>query len=389
MDNKKDFDSNTLTNNSDFDEILAQPEGNIKVIGVGGGGCNAVDNMILCGIKNVDFICANTDSKALNRNRSFHKIRLGNDLTRGLGAGSRPEIGKKAALEDREKIREILKGTDLLFITAGMGGGTGTGAAPVIADLAKELGILTVGVVTKPFLSEGEKRKKIADEGIAELKNYVDSLIVLPNEKLLQTLSPDISLRDAFLAADEILKGAVIGITEVIKTPGIISLDFSDIKTVMSGRGLAMMGSAYSSSSTSNNRAEDAAKKAIYSPLLHDISLEGAKGILVNISSAPGSLKIQEYQDILKIINPLINDESDLKVGMAEVEGMPEDQIHITVIATGLDESKEKNTPTNNPALNYLNRGDDVMNNTEGNDNFNSFSPSNKNIGAFFRRNRS
>src|SRR3990167_6934158 len=260
------FDLATHDTSYDIQEVMTHVGEVIKVIGIGGGGCNAIDNMVRSGVKNVEFICANTDAKALSRNRAHHLLQLGHGLTRGLGAGSQPEIGKKAAMEDREKIAALLKGTDMLFIASGMGGGTGTGAAPVIADIARSLNILTVGVVTKPFSYEGEKRSKIAETGIEELKKYVDSLIVLPNEKLLSELDEEVSMRAAFAAADDVLKGAVLGITEVIKTPGVISLDFADVRTVMSGRGLAMMGS--SSSSNGPNRARDAAEKAIFSPLL-------------------------------------------------------------------------------------------------------------------------
>ncbi len=307
----------------------------IKVIGVGGGGCNAVDNMVKSGVKHVEFICANTDAKALSRNRAHHLMQLGHSLTRGLGAGSQPEIGKKAAMEDREKMAALLKGTDMLFIASGMGGGTGTGAAPVIADIARSLNILTVGVVTRPFEYEGEKRRKTADLGIEEMRKYVDSLIVIPNEKLMTELDEDVSMREAFAAADDVLCGAVSGITEVIKTPGLISLDFADVKTVMSGRGLAMMGSG---AAKGQSRAQEATEKAIYSPLLDDLSLDGARGVLVNISSAPGSLKMREYHEIIGIIQRHIHPDSDFKAGMAEIEDMDEEEIRVTVIATGLND---------------------------------------------------
>ena len=320
---------------NDMQQVMTHIGEVIKVIGVGGGGCNSVDNMVRSGVKNVEFICANTDSKALSRNKAHHLLNLGHGLTRGLGAGSLPEIGKKAAMEDREKIAALLKGADLLFIATGMGGGTGTGAAPVIADIAKSLNILTVGVITKPFVFEGEKRKKTAELGIEELKKYVDSLIVIPNEKLLSELKGDISMREAFAAADDVLKGAVLGITEVIKTPGVVSLDFADVKTVMSGRGLAMMGS---SSACGANRAREAAEKAIFSPLLDDVSLDGAKGVLVNISSAPGALKMKEYNEILSIIQVHADSSADFKAGMSEIADLPEDEIRVTVIATGLSD---------------------------------------------------
>ncbi|MBP9743222.1 MAG: cell division protein FtsZ [Burkholderiales bacterium] len=336
------FDLTTLDNHYDMQEVMTHVGEVIKVIGVGGGGCNAIDNMVRSGVKNVEFICANTDAKALSRNKAHHLLQLGHGLTRGLGAGSQPEVGKKAAMEDREKIAALLKGTDMLFIASGMGGGTGTGAAPVIADIARSLNILTVGVVTKPFSYEGDKRKKIAEAGIAELKKYVDSLIVLPNEKLLSELDEEISMRAAFAAADDVLKGAVLGITEVIKTPGVISLDFADVKTVMSGRGLAMMGS--SSSCNGPDRASDAAEKAIFSPLLDDVSLDGAKGVLVNISSAPGALRMKEYHEILGLIQNHVHPEADFKAGMAEIENLPEEEIRVTVIATGLSDVRNSDT---------------------------------------------
>lgn len=309
----------------------------IKVIGVGGGGCNAIDNMVRNGVKNVEFICANTDAKALSRNKAHHLLQLGHGLTRGLGAGSKPEVGKKAAMEDREKIANILKGSDMLFIAAGMGGGTGTGAAPVIAEIAQSLGVLTVGIVTKPFKYEGDKRKKSALEGIVELRKYVDSLIVLPNEKLLSELDEEVSMRDAFAAADNVLRGAVLGITEVIKTPGIISLDFADVKTVMTGKGLAMMGSA---SARGDSRAIEAAQNAIFSPLLDDVSLDGATGVLVNVSSCFGSLKLKEYHEIIELIQNHVHPDADFKAGMAEIEGLEEDEIRVTVVATGLPEAE-------------------------------------------------
>ncbi len=308
----------------------------IKVIGVGGGGCNAVSHMMGTDLKEyVEFLSANTDSKALSCSSGHKMIQLGHSLTRGLGAGSEPEIGKKAAMEDREKIAALLKGTDMLFICAGMGGGTGTGAAPVIADIAKSLGILTVGVVTKPFFYEGNKRKLIAERGIEEMLKCVDSLIVVPNEKLMTELDNDIeeiSMRDAFLAVDNVLCDAISGITEVIKLPGIMSVDFADVKTVMTGKGFAMMGSALSEG---QDRAKAAANKAICCPLLEESSLEGAKGVLVNISSN-GSLKLREYHEIIGIIQELIHPEADFKAGMAEVPDMDPGQIRVTVIATGL-----------------------------------------------------
>ncbi|MBY0379554.1 MAG: cell division protein FtsZ, partial [Burkholderiales bacterium] len=327
------------------------------------------------------------DAKALSRNKAHHLLQLGHGLTRGLGAGSQPEVGKKAAMEDREKIASLLKGTDMLFIAAGMGGGTGTGAAPVIADIAKSLNILTVGVVTKPFSYEGEKRRKTAEIGIDELKKYVDSLIVLPNEKLLSELDEEVSMREAFAAADDILRGAVLGITEVIKTPGVISLDFADIKTVMSGRGLAMMGSAMA---TGTDRAKQAAQNAIFSPLLDDVSLDGARGVLVNVTSAFGALRMKEYHEILGLIQNHIHPDADFKAGMAEVEDMDPEEIRVTVIATGLSDIKT-NLVENN--LFKKNEGEIVDGTTkieEANDPFNNnFDKGMFSTPAFFRRNRS
>ena len=386
------FDLTTLDNNYDMQEIMTHVGEVIKVIGVGGGGCNAIDNMVRSGVKNVEFICANTDAKALSRNKAHHLLQLGHGLTRGLGAGSQPEVGKKAAMEDREKIAALLKGTDMLFIASGMGGGTGTGAAPVIADIARSLNILTVGVVTKPFSYEGDKRKRIAETGIAELKKYVDSLIVLPNEKLLSELDEEVSMRAAFAAADDVLKGAVLGITEVIKTPGVISLDFADVKTVMSGRGLAMMGS---SSSNSADRAADAAEKAIFSPLLDDVSLDGAKGVLVNISSAPGALRMKEYHEILGLIQTHVHPDADFKAGMAEIEDLPEDEIRVTVIATGLSDVRGGHEGL---FVREANSGDSesaapeeaqLVNDNVSDPFSNNFNKSSFSTPSFFRRNRS
>lgn len=342
MDKLFEFDQ-SIANGDSLQQVMTHVGEVIKVIGVGGGGCNAVDNMVRNGVKNVEFICANTDAKALSRNKAHHLLQLGHGLTRGLGAGSKPEIGKKAAMEDREKIANILKGSDMLFIAAGMGGGTGTGAAPVVAEIAQSLGILTVGIVTKPFNYEGDKRKKTALEGIVELRKYVDSLIILPNEKLLSELDEEVSMRDAFAAADNILCGAVLGITEVIKTPGIISLDFADVKTVMAGKGLAMMGSA---SACGDSRAVEAAQNAIFSPLLDDVSLDGATGVLVNVSSSFGSLKLKEYHEIIELIQNHVHPDADFKAGMAEIDTLQDDEIRVTVVATGLPEMNSNNLDT-------------------------------------------
>ncbi|WP_293759698.1 cell division protein FtsZ [uncultured Aquitalea sp.] len=310
----------------------------IKVIGVGGGGCNAIDNMINGHVHGVEFICANTDAQSLQRNRSAQRLQLGNNLTRGLGAGANPEVGRNAALEDRERIADALRGANMVFVTAGMGGGTGTGAAPVVAEVAKELGILTVGVVTRPFEHEG-KRMKVAQAGIDELKKHVDSLIVIPNEKLMEVLGDDVTMREAFRAADDVLKGAVAGIAEVITCPGLINVDFADVRTVMGEMGLAMMGSAYASGI---DRARVAAEQAVASPLLDNITLEGARGVLVNISTAPGCLKMSEYREIMSIIRQYADEDAQIKFGTAEVEDMDEDTIRVTLIATGLGQQQPK-----------------------------------------------
>ena len=304
----------------------------IKVIGVGGGGCNAIDNMISSQVQGVEFICANTDAQALKRNRAPQKLQLGTNLTKGLGAGANPDTGRNAALEDRERIAEMLRGANMVFVTAGMGGGTGTGAAPVVAEVAKELGILTVGVVTRPFEHEG-KRLRVAGDGIELLKKHVDSLIVIPNEKLMAVLGEDVTMREAFRAADDVLKGAVAGISEVITCPGLINVDFADVRAVMGEMGLAMMGSAYASGI---DRARVAAEQAVASPLLDNITLEGARGVLVNISTAPGCLKMSEYREIMSIIRQYADEDAQVKFGTAEVEDIPEDTIRVTLIATGL-----------------------------------------------------
>ncbi|GGY09353.1 cell division protein FtsZ [Paludibacterium paludis] len=311
----------------------------IKVIGIGGGGCNAIDNMIDNKVQGVDFICANTDAQTLKRNKAPVKVQLGSNLTKGLGAGANPDVGRNAALEDRERITEMLRGANMVFITAGMGGGTGTGAAPVFAEVAKEMGILTVGVVTRPFDHEG-KRMKVAQAGIDDLKKHVDSLIVIPNEKLMEVLGEDVTMREAFRAADDVLKGAVAGIAEVITCPGLINVDFADVRTVMSEMGLAMMGSAYASGI---DRARVAAEQAVASPLLDNITLEGARGVLVNISTAPGCLKMSEYREIMSIIRQYADEDAQVKFGTAEVEDMAEDTIRVTLIATGLGQRKNGN----------------------------------------------
>lgn len=307
----------------------------IKVIGIGGGGCNAINNMINNTIAGVEFISANTDAQALGKNQAPKRIQLGTNLTRGLGAGANPEVGRAAAQEDREAIADAIRGANMLFITTGMGGGTGTGAAPVVAEIAKELGILTVAVVTRPFEHEG-KRINIAHQGIEQLKSQVDSLIVIPNDKLMTALGEDVTVREAFQAADNVLHAAVAGISEVVTRPGFINLDFADVKNVMSITGMAMMGSG---SAQGVDRARLATEQAIASPLLDNVSLDGARGVLVNITTAPGCLKMSEYREIMRVVNEYAHPDSERKYGTSEDEDMPEDAIRVTIIATGLKEN--------------------------------------------------
>ena len=307
----------------------------IKVIGIGGGGCNAINNMIKNTIQGVEFISANTDAQALGKSDAPKRIQLGTNLTKGLGAGANPEVGREAALEEREAITEAVRGANMLFITTGMGGGTGTGAAPVVAEIAKEMGILTVAVVTRPFEHEG-KRIHIAQQGIEHLKSQVDSLIVIPNDRLMTALGEDVTVREAFRAADNVLHAAVAGLSEVVTRPGFINLDFADVKNVMSITGMAMMGSG---SSQGVDRARLATEEAISSPLLDNVSLDGARGVLVNITTAPGCLKMSEYREIMRVIDDYAHPDSERKYGTAEDENMPEDAIRITIIATGLKEN--------------------------------------------------
>ncbi|HKM36338.1 MAG TPA: cell division protein FtsZ [Thiopseudomonas sp.] len=309
----------------------------IKVIGVGGGGGNAVNHMVASNIEGVEFICANTDSQALRDITARTILQLGANLTKGLGAGTDPEVGRKAAEEDRERIAEVLQGTDMVFITTGMGGGTGTGAAPVIAQVAKEMGILTVAVVTRPFPFEGRRRLQIADEGIRALALHVDSLITIPNEKLLTILGKDATLLSAFAKADDVLAGAVRGISDIIKRPGMINVDFADVKTVMSEMGMAMMGTG---SATGSNRAREATEEAVRNPLLEDVVLHGARGILVNITAGP-DLSLGEYEEVGSIIEAFACDEAMVKVGTV-IDPDMRDELHVTVVVTGLNERAEK-----------------------------------------------
>jgi cell division protein FtsZ len=303
----------------------------IKVIGVGGGGGNAVKHMIASKIEGVEFICANTDSQALKDIDARTVLQLGNSMTKGLGAGANPEIGRQAAMEDRERIAEVLRGADMVFIAAGMGGGTGTGAAPVVAEVARDLGILTVAVVTKPFPFEGRKRMIIADAGIKELGERVDSLITIPNEKLLSVLGKSTSLLDAFKAANNVLLGAVQGIADLIIRPGMINVDFADVRTVMGEMGMAMMGTGRA---TGENRAREAAEAAIRSPLLEDVNLQGARGILVNITAGI-DLSLGEYSEVGSIIEEFASGDATVVVGTV-IDPELTNELRVTVVATGL-----------------------------------------------------
>ncbi len=305
----------------------------IKVIGIGGGGNNAVSHMADSHIDGVEFICANTDAQALRRLNFGTIIQLGVELTKGLGAGSNPNVGKQAAEENKDRIEEVLKGADMIFLTAGMGGGTGTGGIPVVAEIAKNMGILTVAVVTKPFAFEGNRKCMIAEQGIAELEKYVDSLIIIPNQKLLPVLGNKVSLIDAFKAANNVLLDAVRGITDLIVHPGMVNVDFADVRTVMSGMGAAIMGIG---SASGDNRAKEAAEKAIACPLLEDINLQGARGILVNVSAA--DIGIAEYNEIGAIVHAFAAEDAVVKVGMA-VDPDLQDEIKVTVVATGMSSS--------------------------------------------------
>ena len=312
----------------------------IKVIGVGGGGGNAVNHMLRSNIEGVEFICANTDAQALKNTEVRTALQLGSNVTRGLGAGANPDRGYEAATEDRDRIYEALEGADMVFITAGMGGGTGTGAAPIVADVARELGILTVAVVTRPFGFEGRKRQAIAEEGIRQLKDRVDSLITVPNEKLLAVLGKSTSLLQAFAAANDVLLGAVQGIADLIIRPGMINVDFADVKTVMSEMGMAMMGSGRS---TGEGRARIAAEAAVLSPLLEDIDLQGARGILVNITAGP-ELSLGEFSEVGDTVEEFASDNATVVVGTVIDPDMG-DEIRVTVVATGLGRPEEEVRP--------------------------------------------
>ncbi len=303
----------------------------IKVIGVGGCGGNAVDHMISQGVSGVEFICVNTDAQALKRNQAQVQLQLGTAVTKGLGAGANPEIGRQAAMEDRERLAELINGADMLFLTAGMGGGTGTGAAPVVAEIAKELGVLTVAVVTKPFAFEG-KRQRIAAEGLEALSQHVDSLIIIPNDKLTQVLGNTVTLDEAFKAANDVLHGAVAGIAEIISSPGMINVDFADVRTVMAEMGMAMMGSA---KAAGPDRARAAAEQAVACPLLEDINIQDARGVLINISASRSSFQLQEMYDVMETIKAFAADSATVIVGTVYDETI-EDNLRVTIVATGL-----------------------------------------------------
>jgi cell division protein FtsZ len=303
----------------------------IKVIGVGGCGGNAIDHMIARGVQGVEFICANTDAQALKRNQAKVQLQLGTGITKGLGAGANPEIGRQSALEDRDRIAELISGADMLFLTAGMGGGTGTGAAPIVAEVAKELGVLTVAVVTKPFAFEG-KRQRIAQEGLDALAQHVDSLIVIPNDKLMQVLGSQVTLDEAFQAANEVLHGAVAGIAEIISCPGMINVDFADVRTVMAEMGMAMMGSA---KADGPDRARVAAEQAVACPLLEDINISDARGVLVNISASKATFQLQEMYDVMETIKAFAAESATVIVGTVYDDEL-ESSLRVTIVATGL-----------------------------------------------------
>ena len=328
----------------------------IKVIGVGGGGCNAVNRMIRAKVEGVEFITANTDLQALKLSQAPTKLQLGAKLTKGLGAGANPETGRKAALEDTEKIIEALEGADMIFITAGLGGGTGSGAAPVVASLASELGALTVAVVTKPFAFEGKRRMLQAEQALQDLVGCVDTVIVIPNERLMETVEKGTSFFDAFRIADDILRQAVQGISDIITVPGIINRDFADVKTIMSGQGYAVMGTAIA---TGANRATDAAMRAISSPLLEDNSIQGAQGILINISGS-NSLTLHEVHEASSVIQKAAHENANIIFGAVQDDNM-KDSLKITVIAAGFKEANRKNVqPRQTPVAKSWNSAPEV-----------------------------
>jgi cell division protein FtsZ len=329
------------------DSSLQETYGNptvIKVIGVGGGGSNGINRMIAAGLTNVEFIAVNTDLQALQRSNAETRLPLGSKLTGGLGAGGVPEVGEKAAMEDKEEIQNVIRGADMVFVTAGMGGGTGTGAAPVIAQVAREMNILTVAVVTKPFTFEGKTKMRLADEGISKLRDAVDTLITIPNQHLLKLVDRKTPITQAFLMADDVLRQGVQGISDLITKPGEINIDFADVKTIMNGRGDALMGIG---TGNGDNRAVDAATNAINNPLLEDARIEGAKGILVNVSGGL-DFSLTEYEEVLNIITANADDDALIIAGSA-IDELMEDEVKVSVIATGFNQEDEPEEPQEEP----------------------------------------
>ena len=327
-------------------EILdaSNQEAEIKVIGLGGCGGNAVDHMVASGVHGVEFICANTDAQALKRGQAKTQIHLGSTLTKGLGAGANPEIGRQAAIEDRERIADAIRGADMLFLTAGMGGGTGTGAAPVVAELAREMGILTIAVVTKPFGFE-RKRVRVAQDGIEQLGQFVDSLIVIPNDKLMEVLGAEAKMAEAFNAANDVLRGAVAGIAEIITLPGTINVDFADVRTVMSETGMAMMGTGAASGV---DRAKMAAEQAVACPLLENVDLNNARGVLVNVSGSPETLTLGEIHEVMDTVSEFVADDATTIFGSVFDESMG-DALRVTIVATGLGGALQRAQPQPQP----------------------------------------
>ncbi|MFC0309785.1 cell division protein FtsZ [Gallibacterium trehalosifermentans] len=317
-----------------IDEIVQDAV--IKVIGVGGGGGNALNHMVQDEFNGVEFFSVNTDAQALRKSLAPQTIQIGAEITKGLGAGAKPDIGRQAAEEDREALRNMLEGADMVFIAAGMGGGTGTGAAPIIAQVAKELGILTVAVVTKPFKFEGKKRMQFAESGIQELAKYVDSLITIPNDKLLKVLGKNISFLEALGAANDVLRNAVRGISDIITSPGLINVDFADVRTVMSEMGYAMMGTGIASGEVGDGRAEKAAQEAIASPLLEDIDISGAKGVLVNITTSGFNFAMGEFEAVGETIHAFAAEDATVVIGTSVNPDLPENELRVTIVATGI-----------------------------------------------------
>ncbi|MDH4127487.1 MAG: cell division protein FtsZ [Spirochaetota bacterium] len=341
----------------------------IKVIGIGGGGCNAVNRMINSNIKNVEFIVANTDAQALSLSKALHKIQIGTKLTKGLGAGANPEIGEKAALEDRERISEALKGADMIFITTGMGGGTGTGAAPIIAEIARETGALTVGVVTKPFRFEGKQRSEKAEKGISQLVKIVDTLITIPNQNLLTLVDKKTSFKDAFLLADDVLRQGVQGISDIITIPGLVNVDFADVRAIMSNAGNAIMGIGIGKG---ENKASEAAGIAIANPLLEGVTMDGAKGVLVNVTGG-NDFSLHEYEEINNLITGNCDKNANIIIGTA-IDNSLNDEVRVTVIATGFCEKKEekftKQTLGSSRPMDFHSSDENKESDNQKNDNF-------------------